>query len=157
MGVVDKLSYEIFSLLKTNFLLCVANGCLSSSPETPERGFLDGGRVRVLSIDGCGAGAEDALPAAAALACLEAQLREQAGGIDARVADFFDVAAGPGAGGCSRRCSSGAPTGTHGTRRRRRSHSWPEHREEEGLGRLARVNTMALFGYSSRVRVRASF
>jgi hypothetical protein len=99
MGVVDKLSYEIFSLLKTNFLFCVANGCLSSSPETPERGFLDGGRVRVLSIDGCGTGAEDTLPTAAALACLEAQLWEQAGGIDARVADFFDVAAGPGAGG----------------------------------------------------------
>ena len=92
MGVVDKLSYEIFSLLESKFLFGAAG--------TPARAFLDGGRVRVLAIDGCGAGAgaEDALLAAAALARLEAGLREQAGDPDARVADFFDVAAGAGAG-----------------------------------------------------------
>ncbi|GJN23964.1 hypothetical protein PR202_gb11665 [Eleusine coracana subsp. coracana] len=56
-------------------------------------------RVRVLSIDGCGAGAEDALLAAASLARLEAGLRKQTGDPDARVAEFFDVAAGAGAGG----------------------------------------------------------
>jgi len=98
MGV-DKLSYEIFSLLESKFLFGAANGCLSSGPGTPARAFLDGGRVRVLAIDGCGAGAEDALLAAAALARLEAGLREQAGDPDARVADFFDVAAGSCAGG----------------------------------------------------------
>ncbi|XP_066386622.1 patatin-like protein 3 [Miscanthus floridulus] len=102
MGVVDKLSYEIFSLLESKFLFGGGGGagCLSSSGTgTPARAFLDGGRVRVLSIDGCGgAGAEDALLAAAALARLEAGLREQAGDPDARVADFFDVAAGAGAG-----------------------------------------------------------
>ncbi|CAD6343855.1 unnamed protein product [Miscanthus lutarioriparius] len=102
MGVVDRLSYEIFSLLESKFLFGGGGGagCLSSSgPGTPARAFLDGGRVRVLSIDGCGgAGAEDALLAAAALARLEAGLREQAGDPDARVADFFDVVAGAGAG-----------------------------------------------------------
>ncbi|XP_062211899.1 patatin-like protein 3 [Phragmites australis] len=97
MGV-DKLSYEIFSLLESKFLFGAGAGCLSC-PGTPARAFLHGGRVRVLAIDGCGAGAEDALLAAAALARLESGLREQAGDPDARVADFFDVAAGAGSGG----------------------------------------------------------
>ena len=96
----DKLSYQLFSLLESKFLFGAGAGCLSSGPGTPARAFLDGGRVRVLAIDGCGgAGAEDALLAAAALARLEARLREQAEDPDARVADFFDVASGAGAGG----------------------------------------------------------
>ncbi|KAF8684753.1 hypothetical protein HU200_044175 [Digitaria exilis] len=93
----DKLSYEIFSLLESKFLF--GAGCLSSVPGTPAKALLDGGSVRVLAIDGCGAAAEDALLAAAALARLETQLREQTGDPDARVADFFDLAAGAGAGG----------------------------------------------------------
>ncbi|CAL4943359.1 unnamed protein product [Urochloa decumbens] len=96
MAAMDKLSYEIFSLLETKFLF---GGCLSSGPGTPARAFLDGGRVRVLAVDGCGGSAEDALLAAAALARLEAGLRKQTGDTDARVADFFDLAAGSGAGG----------------------------------------------------------
>ncbi|KAJ1294426.1 hypothetical protein BS78_01G145500 [Paspalum vaginatum] len=90
-ATMDKLSYEIFSLLETKFLFGAG---------TPARGArLDGGgRVRVLAIDGCGAGADDALLAAAALARLEAGLRDRTGDPDARVADFFDVAAGAGAG-----------------------------------------------------------
>ncbi|WVZ59912.1 hypothetical protein U9M48_009996 [Paspalum notatum var. saurae] len=88
---VDKLSYEIFSLLETKFLFGAAGA------GAPAR-LLDGGRVRVLAIDGCGAGADDALLAAAALARLEARLRDQTGDPDARVADFFDLAAGAGAG-----------------------------------------------------------
>ncbi|CAN6317500.1 unnamed protein product [Urochloa humidicola] len=98
---MDKLiSHHLFSLLETKFLFgSAANGCLSSSPGTPAQAFLDGGRVRVLAIDGCGAAAEDALLAAAALARLEAGLRKQTGDHDARVAEFFDVAAGAGAGG----------------------------------------------------------
>ncbi|KAK3149905.1 hypothetical protein QOZ80_3AG0224510 [Eleusine coracana subsp. coracana] len=100
-AAMDKLSYDIFSLLESKFLFGPAGGCLSG-PGTPAKAFLgrSGGRVRVLSIDGCGAGAaEDALLAAAALARLEAGLREQSGDPDARVAEFFDVAAGAGAGG----------------------------------------------------------
>ncbi|RLN09691.1 patatin-like protein 3 [Panicum miliaceum] len=88
---VDKLSYEIFSLLESKFLFGPGAGCLSSGPGMPARAFLDGGRVWVLAIDGCGAGAEDALLAAAVLARLEAGLREQAGDHDARVAGFFDL------------------------------------------------------------------
>ncbi|CAN6304823.1 unnamed protein product [Urochloa humidicola] len=111
MAAMDKLSYEIFSLLEIKFLF---GGCLSSSPGTPARAFLDGGRVRVLAIDGCGAGAEDALLAAAALARLEDGLRKQTGDSDARVADFFDLAAGAGAGGVLAamlflRCPDGRP------------------------------------------------
>lgn len=101
----DKLSYEIFSLLESKFLFGAGGGgCLSSGPCTPARPFLGGGggmdgRVRVLAIDGCGSsGAGDAL-LAAALARLEAGLRKRTGDSDARVADFFDVAAGAGAGG----------------------------------------------------------
>ncbi|GJN23966.1 hypothetical protein PR202_gb11667 [Eleusine coracana subsp. coracana] len=98
-ATMDKLSYDIFSLLESKFLFGPAGGCLSG-PGTPAKAFLgSGGRVRVLSIDGCGAAAEDALLAAAALARLEAGLRKQAGDPDARVAEFFDVAAGAGAGG----------------------------------------------------------
>jgi hypothetical protein len=95
---VDKLSHQLFSLLESKFL--IGGWCPSSGPGTPARALLDGaGRVRVLAIDGCGAGAEDALLAAAALARLEAKLRDCTGDPDARVADFFDVAAGAGAGG----------------------------------------------------------
>ncbi|CAD6213766.1 unnamed protein product [Miscanthus lutarioriparius] len=94
---VDKLSHQLFSLLESEFLI---GGWCPSGPGRPARALLDGGgRVRVLAIDGCGAGAEDALLAAAALARLEAKLRDCTGDPDARVADFFDVAAGAGAGG----------------------------------------------------------
>ncbi|VAI36323.1 unnamed protein product [Triticum turgidum subsp. durum] len=87
---VDKLSYEIFALLESKFLFGAGGaGCLSG-PGTPFRGANDG-RVRVLAVDGCGAGAGDALLAAAALARLEAGLRQRAGDPDARVADFFDA------------------------------------------------------------------
>ena len=55
--------------------------------------------VRVLAVDGCESGLDDALLAAVALARLEAVLRERAGDPDARVADYFDLAAGTGAGG----------------------------------------------------------
>ena len=88
---VDKLSHQLFSLLESKFLFGAG---------TPARALLDGGRVRVLAIDGCGGtGAEDALLAAAALARLEAGLRDHKGDADARVADFFDLSAGAGAGG----------------------------------------------------------
>ncbi|CAD6266953.1 unnamed protein product [Miscanthus lutarioriparius] len=103
---LGKLSYEIFSLLESKFLFGGAPG-VGSVPGTPGRAVPtpspgnaeDRGRVRVLAIDGCGPGPGDALLAAAALARLEAALRARAGDPDARVADFFDAAAGAGAGG----------------------------------------------------------
>ncbi|XP_066359363.1 patatin-like protein 3 [Miscanthus floridulus] len=103
---LGKLSYEIFSLLESKFLFGGAPG-VGSVPGTPGRAVPtpspgnaeDRGRVRVLAIDGCGPGPGDALLAAAALTRLEAALRARAGDPDARVADFFDAAAGAGAGG----------------------------------------------------------
>ncbi|URE07324.1 hypothetical protein MUK42_19212 [Musa troglodytarum] len=51
------------------------------------------GRVRVLSVD-----AAEGVITGATLARLEASLRKQSGDPDARVADFFDLAAGSGSG-----------------------------------------------------------
>ncbi|KAM0887756.1 hypothetical protein ACQ4PT_028798 [Festuca glaucescens] len=83
-GGSDRLSKEIFSILESNFLF---------GAQTPE---LGAGRVRVLSIDG---GADGGALAAAALVRLERQLQELSGNPAARVADYFDLAAGSGAGG----------------------------------------------------------
>ncbi|KAF7852183.1 hypothetical protein BT93_L5343 [Corymbia citriodora subsp. variegata] len=54
-------------------------------------------QVRILSIDG--GGATDGVLAAKSLVRLEASLRRLSGDPNARIADFFDVAAGSGAGG----------------------------------------------------------
>ncbi|KAM0835011.1 hypothetical protein ACQ4PT_063216 [Festuca glaucescens] len=83
-GGSDRLSKEIFSILESNFLF---------GAQTPE---LGAGRVRVLSIDG---GADGGALAAAALVRLERRLQELSGNPAARVADYFDLAAGSGAGG----------------------------------------------------------
>ncbi|CAL4905137.1 unnamed protein product [Urochloa decumbens] len=97
---LGKLSYEIFSLLESKFLFgATAAGSVPGTPARPAAGEDDRGRVRVLAIDGCGPGPADALLAAVALARLEAALRDRAGDPAARVADFFDAAAGAGAGG----------------------------------------------------------
>ena len=79
-----RLTYEIFSLLEAKFLF------------GPPRAAA--GKVCVLSIDG-GARASDGLLAGATLVRLEAALRRRAGSPAARLPDFFDVAAGSGAGG----------------------------------------------------------
>ncbi|KAG2613670.1 patatin-like protein 3 [Panicum virgatum] len=86
LGGSDRLSQEIFSILESNFLFGAS----------PLEGSCSVGRVRVLSIDG---GADGGALAAAALARLERRLQELSGDPDARVADFFDLAAGSGAGG----------------------------------------------------------
>ncbi|XP_040381162.1 patatin-like protein 3 [Oryza brachyantha] len=83
----DRLSQEIFSILESNFLF--------GAPPAEGPGYYSVGRVRVLSIDGGDGGAL----AAAALVRLERRLKELSGNPDARVADFFDLAAGSGAGG----------------------------------------------------------
>ncbi|KAL6603157.1 hypothetical protein ACP70R_043518 [Stipagrostis hirtigluma subsp. patula] len=87
-GGSDRLSQEIFSILESKFLF--------GAPPPPEAACFGAGRVRVLSIDG---GADGGALAAAALVRLERRLQELSGNPAARVADFFDLAAGSGAGG----------------------------------------------------------
>ncbi|WVZ61862.1 hypothetical protein U9M48_011672 [Paspalum notatum var. saurae] len=94
-----RLTYEIFSLLEAKFLFGRADAAAPAAagalfPRAPS----SGGKVCVLSIDG-GARASDGLLAGAALVRLEAALRRRSGSPAARLADFFDVAAGSGAGG----------------------------------------------------------
>ncbi|KAJ6833066.1 putative patatin-like protein 3 [Iris pallida] len=86
---MDKLSYEIFSILENKFLFSGYSPSKSPSPSA------DHGKVRILSIDGLG----DGLLAGAVLARLESSLRLRSGDPDARLSDFFDVAAGSGLGG----------------------------------------------------------
>ncbi|RCV09455.1 hypothetical protein SETIT_2G030200v2 [Setaria italica] len=90
-----RLTYEIFSLLEAKFLFGRDVGLV---PAGLPRAAPAAGKVCVLSIDG-GARAADGLLAGAALVRLEAALRRRAGSPAARLADFFDVAAGSGAGG----------------------------------------------------------
>lgn len=86
---MDKLSYEIFSILENKFLF---SGYSPSKFPPPS---ADHGKVRILSIDGLG----DGILAGAALTRLESSLRLRSGDPDARLSDFFDVAAGSGPGG----------------------------------------------------------
>ncbi|CAN6286612.1 unnamed protein product [Urochloa humidicola] len=111
---VDKLTYEIFSILESKFLFGyddpkLFSAAASPSPQpattasakaTPLRSPPPPGKgkVCILSIDG-GGRAADGLLAGAALVRLEASLRRRTGDDGARLADFFDVAAGSGAGG----------------------------------------------------------
>ncbi|XP_068657207.1 patatin-like protein 7 [Aristolochia californica] len=103
---VDKLSYEIFSILEAKFLfgyddpkLFVEGSALASA--TPAGKLNPGkkcaGKVRILSIDA--GGPTDGLLAAKSLAFLEDSLRRSSGVQDACIADFFDIAAGSGSGG----------------------------------------------------------
>ncbi|GJN10298.1 hypothetical protein PR202_ga28381 [Eleusine coracana subsp. coracana] len=116
----SRLTYEIFSILETKFLFgsaVITNPAFSSSVSvtpapppptttTTTQGSNNNNKVCVLSIDG-GARPADALLAAAALVRLEASLRRRAGNTNNKDAadahyylpDFFDVAAGSGAGG----------------------------------------------------------
>ncbi|KAG8083750.1 hypothetical protein GUJ93_ZPchr0016g2515 [Zizania palustris] len=100
---VDRLTYEIFSILEGKFLFGAGVG----APKSFHSGGVGGSRmtlgrggenVCVLSIDG-GARAADGVLAAAALVRLEAALQRRASSKAARLADYFDVAAGSGAGG----------------------------------------------------------
>ncbi|CAJ1962902.1 unnamed protein product [Sphenostylis stenocarpa] len=103
---VDKLTYEIFSILENNFLFGYgdAENRTNSVPNAVNFPAGDAkpvkhaaGKVRILCIDG--AGATDGILAAKSLAHLEACLRRKSGDVNARVADFFDAAAGSGVGG----------------------------------------------------------
>ncbi|KAL3718983.1 hypothetical protein ACJRO7_003998 [Eucalyptus globulus] len=118
----DKLSYEIFSILETNFLfgcddpdqkkLFVPKRVPDAQPQEPKpredlplnRHEVDAavadrrGKICILAIDGGGGGMRG-LVFGKALAYLEGVLKAKSGNPDARIADYFDVAAGSGVGG----------------------------------------------------------
>ncbi|CAF2069013.1 hypothetical protein Bca4012_087041 [Brassica carinata] len=120
-----KLSYEIFSILESKFLFGYEDPRLSWIPRSPLRPGADSsdagpsprspltpngvvlpgtpssfrsprGRICVLSIDG---GGMRGLLAGKSLIYLEQMLKEKSGDPNARIADYFDVAAGSGIGG----------------------------------------------------------
>ncbi|KNA13610.1 hypothetical protein SOVF_115090 [Spinacia oleracea] len=115
----DKLSYEIFSILESKFLFGYGdNQKVNGIPRqiTPAHEFFpppvtpspshnsDGvrlmknqrGKVCILNVDG---GGMRNIISGKALAYLEQALKEKSGDPDARIADYFDVAAGAGIGG----------------------------------------------------------
>ncbi|KAL6907559.1 hypothetical protein ACP4OV_002598 [Aristida adscensionis] len=105
----DKLSYEIFSILESKFLFGYTDPhqlWLPKPPAAAQASAATGsmgkaaqrGKVRVLCVDGGGGGLR-ALLAGRTLAHLETALRRASGDPDARVADYFDLVAGTGAGG----------------------------------------------------------
>uniref|UniRef100_A0A7N0V897 Patatin n=1 Tax=Kalanchoe fedtschenkoi TaxID=63787 RepID=A0A7N0V897_KALFE len=105
----DKLSYEIFSILESKFLFGYDEQKLwipkQISPPDPSPQSAEAvnnaiknqrGKICILSIDG--GGMRGLLPGKA-LAYLELSLKTKSGNPDARIADYFDVAAGTGIGG----------------------------------------------------------
>ncbi|XP_059628305.1 patatin-like protein 6 [Cornus florida] len=111
----DKLSYEIFSILESKFLFGYDDQKLwipkqispameakseVSTPPTVENGVQaiknQRGKICILSIDG---GGMRSILSGKALAYLEHALKTKSGNSDARIADYFDVAAGSGVGG----------------------------------------------------------
>ncbi|KAL1221726.1 Patatin-like protein 7 [Cardamine amara subsp. amara] len=91
----DKLSYEIFSILESKFLF---DPRPEPEPEPVVSGSIKNqrGKICILSIDG--GGMRGILPGKA-LAYLEHALKSKSGDPNARIADYFDVAAGSGIGG----------------------------------------------------------
>lgn len=110
----DKLSYEIFSILESKFLFGYDDQKLwvpkqIGEPLQPKNGVAaapeDGGiqaiknqrgKICVLSVDG---GGMRNIMSGKGLAYLETALKNKSGNPDARIADYFDVAAGTGFGG----------------------------------------------------------
>ncbi|PKI56350.1 hypothetical protein CRG98_023235 [Punica granatum] len=119
----DKLSYEIFSILESKFLFGyddqnnklwvpkqIDSNKATPPPVSPPNGnaqTLDAaaaissiknqrGKICILSIDG---GGMRGVLSGKALAYLEQALKTKSGNPDARIADYFDVAAGTGVGG----------------------------------------------------------
>ncbi|KAL0724871.1 hypothetical protein Bca4012_039470 [Brassica carinata] len=94
----DKLSYEIFSILESKFLFGSSEPTepMNSEPVTTGSVKNQRGKVCILSIDG--GGMRGILPGKA-LAYLEHALKSKSGDPNARIADYFDVAAGSGVGG----------------------------------------------------------
>ena len=104
---VDKLTYEIFSILENKFLFGYGEpNSKISNPEKSHNNLISStngggrgsnGKVRILSIDG--GGATGGILAADSLFRLEASLRRKSGNPNGAIADYFDVVAGSGAGG----------------------------------------------------------
>ncbi|KAF8397677.1 hypothetical protein HHK36_016598 [Tetracentron sinense] len=111
----DKLSYEIFSILESKFLFgyddqklwmpkqispVIETKCETTAPATVDTGVAaiknQRGKICILSIDG---GGMQGIISGKALAYLEQALKTKSGNPDARIADYFDVAAGTGVGG----------------------------------------------------------
>ncbi|XP_004496284.1 patatin-like protein 6 [Cicer arietinum] len=111
----DKLSYEIFSILESKFLFgyddqklwfpnLIPTTTSIDSQQPPTVAAVDGlsvvknqrGKICILTIDG--GGMRGILPGKA-LAYLENALKKKSGDQNARIADYFDVAAGAGVGG----------------------------------------------------------
>ncbi|XP_057784578.1 patatin-like protein 6 [Salvia miltiorrhiza] len=107
----DKLSYEIFSILESKFLFGYDDPKLWVPKQIPEpkNGVIpigeaeihaiknQRGKICILSVDG--GGGMRGIILGKALSYLEAALRNKSGDPDARIADYFDVAAGTGVGG----------------------------------------------------------
>ncbi|KEH37045.1 putative galactolipase [Medicago truncatula] len=96
---VDKLTYEIFSILENKFLFGYtdtekAKNSLSIDVKQAKNAA---GKVRILCIDG--AGYTDGILAAKSLSHLESCLRRKSGNNNSHIADFFDAVAGSGVGG----------------------------------------------------------
>ncbi|KAJ0605244.1 putative patatin-like phospholipase domain, Acyl transferase/acyl hydrolase/lysophospholipase [Helianthus annuus] len=90
----DKLSYEIFSILESNFLFGYDDPNLWKPVDTGVQSMRNqGGKICILSIDD---GGMRSILAGKALAYLENALKVKSNNPDARIADYFDVAAGTG-------------------------------------------------------------
>ncbi|KAJ9183261.1 hypothetical protein P3X46_007141 [Hevea brasiliensis] len=99
---VDKLTFEIFSILENKFLFGggYENNPKLSLPQNTHQistNHVTDSKVRILSIDG--GGTKSGILAAKSLAHLESCLRRKSGNSNAYIADYFDVVAGSGAGG----------------------------------------------------------
>ncbi|XP_004249303.1 patatin-like protein 3 [Solanum lycopersicum] len=103
---VDKLTYEIFSILENKFLFGYDSDPKLSPACRENRNFstpfagnknVPAGKIRILSIDG--GGSTNGILAAKSLTHLETTLRRKTGKKNTHIADFFDVVAGSGTGG----------------------------------------------------------
>lgn len=105
----DKLSYEIFSILESKFLfgyddghqLCVPKlpAAVSAISDAAAAIKTQRGKVCILSIDGGGGVGMRGIIPGKVLNYLEKAIQSKSGDANARIADYFDLAAGTGVGG----------------------------------------------------------
>lgn len=88
----DKISREVFSLLESNWLLQYGSSCHAENSKSAEPAK----RVCILSIDG---GGMRGILACRYLLYLQNALKIKTGDPNARIADYFDIAAGTNIGG----------------------------------------------------------